>query len=107
MQAAMLAPDAAKLPARRWATVAPNHEYGQFAVNGSRRSCSPSARTSSSPASSGRHWAGSITGYPVANVRIPANQALVAAYQQRFKASPDGLAPRVGHTVQVTATFAP
>jgi branched-chain amino acid transport system substrate-binding protein len=32
MQAAMLLPDAAKLPARRWATVAPNYEYGQSAV---------------------------------------------------------------------------
>jgi hypothetical protein len=28
MQAAMLAEEAAKLPARRWATVAPNYEYG-------------------------------------------------------------------------------
>lgn len=32
MQAAMLAEEAAKLPARRWATVAPNYEYGQSAV---------------------------------------------------------------------------
>ena len=32
MQAAMLTPDAAKLPAKRWATVAPNYEYGQSAV---------------------------------------------------------------------------
>jgi branched-chain amino acid transport system substrate-binding protein len=32
MQAAMLAKEAAKLPARRWATVAPNYEYGQSAV---------------------------------------------------------------------------
>lgn len=32
MQAAMLAEQAAKLPARRWATVAPNYEYGQAAV---------------------------------------------------------------------------
>jgi len=32
MQAAMLVPDAAKLPAKRWATVAPNYEYGQSAV---------------------------------------------------------------------------
>ncbi|WP_158810367.1 ABC transporter substrate-binding protein [Beijerinckia sp. L45] len=32
MQAAMLADDAAKLPAKRWATVAPNYEYGQSAV---------------------------------------------------------------------------
>lgn len=33
MQAAMLAQEAAKLPAKRWATVAPNYEYGQSAVN--------------------------------------------------------------------------
>jgi len=33
MQAAMLVEEAAKLPARRWATVAPNYEYGQSAVN--------------------------------------------------------------------------
>jgi len=32
MQAAMLVTDAAKLPAKRWATVAPNYEYGQSAV---------------------------------------------------------------------------
>ncbi|WP_029007699.1 ABC transporter substrate-binding protein [Azospirillum halopraeferens] len=32
MQAAMLAEEAAKLPATRWATVAPNYEYGQSAV---------------------------------------------------------------------------
>src|SRR5258705_6108109 len=31
MQAAMLAEEAAKLPAKRWATVAPNYEYGQSA----------------------------------------------------------------------------
>jgi branched-chain amino acid transport system substrate-binding protein len=32
MQAAMLAEEAAKLPAKRWAAVAPNYEYGQSAV---------------------------------------------------------------------------
>src|SRR6202142_4615343 len=32
MQAAMLAEEAAKLPAKRWATGAPNYEYGQSAV---------------------------------------------------------------------------
>jgi branched-chain amino acid transport system substrate-binding protein len=32
MQAAMLAEEAANLPAKRWATVAPNYEYGQSAV---------------------------------------------------------------------------
>jgi branched-chain amino acid transport system substrate-binding protein len=32
MQAAMLAEEAAKLPAKRWATVSPNYEYGQSAV---------------------------------------------------------------------------
>ncbi|HLI14235.1 MAG TPA: ABC transporter substrate-binding protein [Alphaproteobacteria bacterium] len=32
MQADMLAEAAAKLPAKRWATVAPNYEYGQSAV---------------------------------------------------------------------------
>jgi branched-chain amino acid transport system substrate-binding protein len=32
MQAAMLVPDAAKLKAKRWVTVAPNYEYGQSAV---------------------------------------------------------------------------
>jgi len=32
MQAAMLVEEAAKLPARRWATVAPNYEYGTSAV---------------------------------------------------------------------------
>jgi branched-chain amino acid transport system substrate-binding protein len=31
-QAAMLAEEAAKLPAKKWATVAPNYEYGQSAV---------------------------------------------------------------------------
>ena len=32
MQASMLVEEAAKLPAKRWATVAPNYEYGQSAV---------------------------------------------------------------------------
>ena len=32
MQCAMLVEEAAKLPARRWATVAPNYEYGQSAA---------------------------------------------------------------------------
>jgi branched-chain amino acid transport system substrate-binding protein len=32
MQAAMLAEEAAKLPAKRWACVAPNYEYGQSAI---------------------------------------------------------------------------
>jgi branched-chain amino acid transport system substrate-binding protein len=32
MQAAMLADEVAKLPAKRWATIAPNYEYGQSAV---------------------------------------------------------------------------
>lgn len=32
VQAAMLAEEAAKLPVKRWATVAPNYEYGQSAV---------------------------------------------------------------------------
>lgn len=32
MQAAMLVEQAAKLPAKKWATVAPNYEYGQAAV---------------------------------------------------------------------------
>ncbi len=32
MQAAMLVQEAAKLPAKRWAAVAPNYEYGQSAV---------------------------------------------------------------------------
>lgn len=32
LQAAMLAEEAAQLPATRWATVAPNYEYGQSAV---------------------------------------------------------------------------
>ena len=32
MQVAMMLPDAAKLKARRWVTVAPNYEYGQSAV---------------------------------------------------------------------------
>lgn len=32
MQSAMLVDEAAKLPARRWVTIAPNYEYGQSAV---------------------------------------------------------------------------
>ena len=32
MQAAMLVEEAAKLPVKRWATIAPNYEYGQSAV---------------------------------------------------------------------------
>jgi branched-chain amino acid transport system substrate-binding protein len=33
MQSAMLAEEAAKMPAKRWATVAPNYEYGKSAVS--------------------------------------------------------------------------
>lgn len=33
VQAAILAEEAAKLPAKRWATIAPNYEYGQSAVS--------------------------------------------------------------------------
>jgi branched-chain amino acid transport system substrate-binding protein len=33
MQASMLAEEAAKIPAKRWATIAPNYEYGQSAVS--------------------------------------------------------------------------
>jgi branched-chain amino acid transport system substrate-binding protein len=33
LQAAMLAEEAAKLPAKKWATIAPNYEYGQSAVS--------------------------------------------------------------------------
>ena len=36
MQAAMLVEQAAKLPAKKWATIAPNYEYGQSAVPCSR-----------------------------------------------------------------------
>ncbi len=32
MQAAMLADEVAKLPAKRWATIAPNYEFGQSAI---------------------------------------------------------------------------
>ena len=32
MQSAMLVEEAAKMPAKRWATIAPNYEYGQSAV---------------------------------------------------------------------------
>ena len=32
VQAAILAEEAAKLPAKRWATIAPNYEYGQSAI---------------------------------------------------------------------------
>ncbi|MFX5983809.1 ABC transporter substrate-binding protein, partial [Acinetobacter baumannii] len=32
MQAAMLVEEAAKLPAKKWALVSPNYEYGQSAV---------------------------------------------------------------------------
>ena len=32
VQAAILADEAAKLPAKRWATIAPNYEYGQSAI---------------------------------------------------------------------------
>ena len=33
MQAAMLVEEAVKMPAKRWATIAPNYEYGQSAVS--------------------------------------------------------------------------
>jgi branched-chain amino acid transport system substrate-binding protein len=48
MQAAILAEEAAKLPAKRWVTVSPNYEFGQSGVK-----CS-------SWASNGRRWAASM-----------------------------------------------
>jgi branched-chain amino acid transport system substrate-binding protein len=161
MQAAMLVPDAAKLPAKRWATVAPNYEYGQSAVKWfkalllARRpdvqfvneqwpplgridaGATVQALAQANPeaifnvtfaadltnfvrAGNTRNlfdkrsvvslltgepeyldplgeeapegWV--VTGYPVGDVRTPANQAFAAAYQQRFKA-----APRMGSVV--------
>jgi len=155
MQAAMLVPDAAKLPAKRWATVAPNYEYGQSAVKwfkalllaqrpdvqfvaeqwpalgridggatvqalaqanpeaifnvtfaadltnfvraGNTRGlfdkCSVVSLLTGEPEyldplgdEAPEGWF--VTGYPVADVRTPANQAFVAAYQARFKALP-------------------
>jgi len=155
MQAAMLVPDAAKLPAKRWATVAPNYEYGQSAVKwfkalllaqrpdvqfvaeqwpalgridggatvqalaqanpeaifnvtfaadltnfvraGNTRGlfdkCSVVSLLTGEPEyldplgdEAPEGWF--VTGYPVADVHTPANQAFVAAYQARFKALP-------------------
>jgi len=155
MQAAMLVPDAAKLPAKRWATLAPNYEYGQSAVKWFKAlllaqrpdiqfvaeqwpplgridagatvqalaQANPDAIFNATFAADLTNFvrAGNtrnlfekrsvvslltgepeyleplgdeapegwiVTGYPVANVQTPANQAFVAAYQQRFKAPP-------------------
>jgi len=155
MQAAMLVQDAAKLPATRWTTVAPNYEYGQSAVKWFKlllQQKRPDVQFIAEqwPAL-GRIDAGAtvqalaqaggdalfnvtfgadltnfvragntrnlfdkrsvvslltgepeyldplgdeapdgwiVTGYPVADVTTPANQAFVAAYQARFKAPP-------------------
>ena len=161
MQAAMLVPDAAKLPAKRWATVAPNYEYGQSAVKWFKAlllaqrpaiqfvaeqwpplgridagatvqalaQANPDAIFNATFAADLTNFvrAGNtrslfekrsvvslltgepeyleplgdeapegwiVTGYPVADVRTPANQAFVAAYQQRFK-----VFPRMGSVV--------
>ncbi len=155
MQAAMLVADAAKLPAKRWATVAPNYEYGQSAVKWfkalllARRpdiqfvaeqwpplgridagatvqalaQANPDAIFNATFAADLTNFvrAGNtrnlfekravvslltgepeyleplgdeapegwiVTGYPAADVRTPANDAFVAAYQQRFKTPP-------------------
>ena len=57
MQAAMLVEEAVKLPARRWATIAPNYEYGQSAVASFRELRKPDVRMSSLLESNGRPWA--------------------------------------------------
>ncbi len=155
MQAAMLVPDAAKLPAKRWATVAPNYEYGQSAVKWFKAlllaqrpdvqfvaeqwpalgridggatvqalaQANPEAIFNVTFAADLTNFvrAGNtrglfdkrsvvslltgepeyldplgdeapegwfVTGYPVADVHTPANQAFVAAYQARFKTLP-------------------
>ena len=155
MQAAMLVADAAKLPAKRWATVAPNYEYGQSAVKWFKAlllaqrpdiqfvaeqwpplgridagatvqalaQASPDAIFNATFAADLTNFvrAGNsrnlfenrsvislltgepeyleplgdeapegwiVTGYPVADVRTPANQTFVAAYQRRFNALP-------------------
>jgi len=155
MQAAMLVPDAAKLPAKRWATVAPNYEYGQSAVKwfkalllaqrpdvqfvaeqwpalgridggatvqalaqpnpeaifnvtfatdltnfvraGNTRGLFDKRSVVSlltgepeylDPLGDEAPEGWFVTGYPVADVHTPANQAFVAAYQARFKTLP-------------------
>ncbi len=155
MQAAMLVADAAKIPAKRWATVAPNYEYGQSAVKWfkalllARRpdvqfiaeqwpplgridagatvqalaQANPDAIFNATFAADLTNFvrAGNtrnlfekravvslltgepeyldplgdeapegwtVTGYPGADVRTPANDAFAAAYQQRFKTQP-------------------
>ena len=56
-QASILAKEAAKFPARRWATIAPNYEFGQAAVASFKRELSGCAPTSSSFPSNGRRSA--------------------------------------------------
>ncbi len=57
MQVAMMMPEVLKLPAKRWATVAPNYEYGQSAVKWFKQLLKARGRTCSSWPSSGRRSA--------------------------------------------------
>ena len=165
MQAAMLVVDAARLPAKRWATVAPNYEYGQSAVKWfkalllARRpdvqfvaeqwpplgridagatvqalaQANPDAIFNATFAADLTNFvrAGNtrslfekrsvvslltgepeyleplgdeapegwvVTGYPGADLRTPANDAFVAAYQQRFR-TPPRMGSVVGYTL--------
>ena len=75
MQAAMLVDRAAALPAKRWATVAPNYEYGQSAVAVFKELLKArSGRTSSSSASSGRPKARSTPDRPCRRWRRPSRK---------------------------------
>ena len=70
VQAAMLADEAAKLPAKNWATIAPNYEYGQSAVAVFKELLSARrGRTSNGSASNGRRRARSTPAPVVAGDR--------------------------------------
>jgi branched-chain amino acid transport system substrate-binding protein len=161
MLAAMLVPDAAKLPAKRWATIAPNYEYGQsafkwfekllkakrpdvefiaaqwpalghidaaatvealaeakpeaifnvtfgadltnFVRQGNTRGLFDNRAVVSlltgepeylAPLGDETPVGWLVTGYPVAAVKTPANQAFIAAYQSAYK-----VLPRMGSVV--------
>jgi branched-chain amino acid transport system substrate-binding protein len=99
MQASMLADEAAKLPAKRWATIAPNYEYGQSAVAAFKKLLSekrpdiqwvgeqwpPQGKIDAGPvleAIDATGWI--VTGYPWSDVKIPEHAAFLKAYQDKY-----------------------
>src|ERR1700723_3401759 len=105
MQAAMLVEAAAKLPAKRWATIAPNYEYGQSAVAVFKKLMSekrpdiqwveeqwpPQGKIDAGPvvqAVAAANPEAILNGYPWYSIKTPEHDAFLKAYQAKYNDYP-------------------